>query len=95
MNEATLDRRAHWIQIVITGIVLATGWCMKLEITVSSLKAEADKRADAIENNRKNRDADLLKMENRIRTNEVDLDWLKKGGCNGQHQDVGSRNVRP
>jgi hypothetical protein len=37
MKEEQVDRRAHWVQIAITGIVLATGWCVKLEMNLSKI----------------------------------------------------------
>ena len=40
MDEESLDRRAHWVQWAITGIVIATAWCVRLEFTVSGLKAD-------------------------------------------------------
>lgn len=42
MNEEKLDRRAHWVQWVATGIIIATGWCCRLEFTVSQLKTDME-----------------------------------------------------
>lgn len=83
MNEEKIDRRAHWAQIVVAGIVAVTVWCVRLEFTVAELKKDADTRELNVERNRDNRNADMLKIETRVRTNEVDIEWLKKGnhGC--------------
>lgn len=78
-KEVTLDRRAHFIQWIITAIVVSTVWLCKLEFTVMELKKDADQREINVERNRENRNADMLKIEQRVRTNEVDIDWLKKG----------------
>lgn len=82
MKEEQIDRRAHWAQIAITGIVIATIWCVRLEFTVQELKKDAEEREANVQKNRDNRNADMLKIEQRIRTNEVDIEWLKKG-CRG------------
>lgn len=52
MDEEGLDRRLHWGQWAITGIVIATAWCVRLEFTVASLKAE-------MENQKANRDKSI------------------------------------
>lgn len=42
LDEEKIDRRAHWAQWAITGIVIATGWCCRLEFTVAQLKADME-----------------------------------------------------
>lgn len=77
-SEERLDRRAHWAQAIIGLVILVTGWCVRLEFTVIQLKQEADRRQASVDLNRENRNADMLKIEQRVRTNEVDIEWLKR-----------------
>ena len=59
MDEESIDRRAHWVQLAITGIVIATIWCVRLEFTVSGLKTD-------MENQKKNRDEMISKIWDKI-----------------------------
>lgn len=79
MTEDKIDRRAHWAQIVATGIIIATAWCVKLEMTTSGLKSD-------MEIQKARRDEMLARMAEKInqdhdRTilNERDIQWLKSG----------------
>lgn len=79
MDERSLDRRFDWGSKIVWAVIIATAWCVKLEFTVSELKKDADQREARVDTNRENRNKDLLQMTERIRTNEVDIGWLKKG----------------
>lgn len=59
MDEQKIDRRAHWAQLAITGVILATGWCVRLEFTVSSLQK-------SMEEQKKSRDSEMAQLWNRF-----------------------------
>jgi hypothetical protein len=40
LSEEKIDRRAHWIQLLVTGLVAATVWCVKLEMNLSQLETD-------------------------------------------------------
>lgn len=40
MNEDKIDRRAHWVQALVTGLILATAWCVKLQMNVAQLETD-------------------------------------------------------
>jgi len=78
VNEEKLDRRAHWVVWAVSGIILATGWCIRLEFTVSALKAQIDEQI-------KNRDTQISNIWTRfgqdhdeITRNGKDIEWLKR-----------------
>lgn len=41
LNEDQIDRRAHWFQIVVGLIIVATAWCVKLELNSSQQSDDA------------------------------------------------------
>lgn len=59
MDEESIDRRAHWVQWAITGIIIATAWCVRLEFTVSGLKSD-------MESQKKNRDEMISQLWNKL-----------------------------
>jgi hypothetical protein len=67
LDEEKVDRRLHWTQAIIIGIVSATIWCVKLEMTTSALKAQVAQVWEAF-----GKDHDTL---TRTRT---DVDWLRQ-----------------
>lgn len=78
LDEEKLDRRAHWAQWAITGIVLATGWCVRLEFTVAALKTEMEQQKAA-------RDQSISAIWNRFGADHdqvtalaKDIEWLKR-----------------
>ena len=78
MNEEKIDRRVHWAQWAITGIVIATGWCVRLEFTVANLKSE-------FENQKGIRDQSISQIWNRFGADHDvltrvtnDVDWMKR-----------------
>jgi hypothetical protein len=77
VNEEKIERRFHWAQWVITGIIIATGWCVRLEFTVSNLKAD-------MENQKHNRDQMISRIWDRMGEDHdaltrqgMDIQWLK------------------
>ena len=38
MDEEKIDRRAHWIQIIATGLVAATVFCVTIKLTLTQLE---------------------------------------------------------
>jgi hypothetical protein len=40
-DEEQIDRRAHWAQWALAGIVAATAWCVKLEMNSSNQAEDA------------------------------------------------------
>jgi len=42
MNEEKIDRRAHWIQLLVTCIVAAAVWCARLEFKTNDNRADTD-----------------------------------------------------
>ena len=77
MDEEQIDRRAHWVQLVIGGIIAATIWCVKLEMTTSSLKSDMEiqksKRDEMIA-----RIVDKISQDHdQIIRDEKDIAWLK------------------
>lgn len=78
MDEEGLDRRLHWGQWAITGIIIATAWCVRLEFTVAGLKADFEAQKQA-------RDKTIEAIWNRfgsdhdqLTKNTMDIEWLKK-----------------
>ena len=74
MDEEQLDRRAHWVQWLITGIVVATIWCVRLEFTVAGLKSDMEQQKAA-------RDSSIAQIWQRFGTDHdmlTRLDQWKK-----------------
>ena len=78
LDEEKIDRRAHWVQWAITGIIIATAWCVRLEFTVSNLKSD-------METQKRTRDEMISKIWDKIGSdhdavvrNSTDIEWLKK-----------------
>ena len=40
MNEDKLERRAHWFQLLVTGLVAATVFCVKLQMNLAQLEQD-------------------------------------------------------
>ena len=40
MKEEQIDRRAHWIQALVTGIIVATVFCVKLQMGLTQLEQD-------------------------------------------------------
>jgi hypothetical protein len=76
VDEEQIDRRAHWVQWAITGIVIATAWCVRLEFTVAGLKSD-------METQKKMRDESISQIWNRFGADHdqmtrtaKDVEWL-------------------
>lgn len=77
INEEKLDRRAHWIQWLVTAVIIATGWCVRLEFTVNQLKTD-------IESQHKDRDKTIASLwskfgedHDQVTVSKTDIEWLK------------------
>ena len=77
-NEEKVDRRAHWIQIIVTGIVLATLWCARLEYTVQDLKKDSENREANVNRYRDERTKELQDMKIQVAIDKTNIEWLKK-----------------
>lgn len=77
MDEEQIDRRAHWVQWIVAGIIGATVWCVRLEFTIAELKTD-------MENQKKSRDESIAMIWNRFGSDHdqltraaKDIEWLK------------------
>ena len=80
MDEEKLDRRAHWIQVALMGLIAATVWVCKIQFELAGVEKD-------MENQKAKRDQSVQEIRDRINSDhdlniaeQKDIEWLK-GGC--------------
>ena len=49
MDEESLDRRAHWVQWILGGLIAATVFCVTLKLTVADLAQRVKEQDNSID----------------------------------------------
>ena len=80
MTEEKIDRRAHWAQVIATGLVIATIWCVKIQIELAGVKSD-------MEIQKARRDEMIARLVEKVSSDHdrivmqgVEIEWLKSGG---------------
>lgn len=78
MEQKNIENSLHWIQLLVTGLIAATVFCVKLQIGLTQIEQDFKDYKKDQKQTFKELDNRLDAVSDRMIEDSKDIEWIKK-----------------